>query len=167
MNRRIQVSVALIAVGVGLLLVTTGQVSVGRLIAPLVSVLLGIGLLVRGFMPDGREGLAFSGTALALTGGFWLLWVSALPGLQLATVWPAFMTIGGSAIIVYGIRRGQGEGGSSSLVIPGIAIVVLSLLFLLISLGVIQAGLGSLAVRWWPVLLVALGLSILFGRSDS
>lgn len=160
MNRRVLVGGALVVVGGALLLVTTGALTVGAVILPLLLLILGVLLFWRAFLPDGRDSNAFSGTLLALTGGFWLLWESALPGVSAASVWPVFMTIVGIALIVYGIRKG--EEYQFTLVTPGIAIVLLSVVFLLFSFDIIAVSLASVAARWWPVIVVGVGLMVLF-----
>jgi hypothetical protein len=161
MNRRGLVSAGLILAGVSLLLVTAGVVTVGVLILPLVPIIVGIILFARAFLPDGHEGNVFTGTFLGLTGGFWLLWEAALPGADLRSIWPVFMTIGGMALVAYGIKRGSEP--RISLVTPGIAIIALSSIFLLFSLDVIEASLAVIAVQWWPLILVGTGAVLLLG----
>jgi hypothetical protein len=161
MNRRVLVSAGLILAGASLLLVTTGVVTVGALILPLVPIVVGVFLFARAFLPDGHEGNVFTGTFLGLTGGFWLLWEAALPAANLRMIWPVFMTIGGTALVAYGIKRGSES--RVSLVTPGVAIIVLSSIFLLFSLNVIEASLAAIAVQWWPLILVGTGAVLLLG----
>jgi len=164
MNRRVLVGLSLVVAGGGLLLVTTRVVTVGAIIAPLLFVVIGVILFWRAFLPGGRDGNAFSGTLLALTGGFWILWESVLPGVRASMVWPVFMTIVGIALIVYGVRKG--EEYRYTLVVPGAAIVAMSGVFLLFSLNVIEASLTEVAVVWWPLILVVIGGMILTRSRD-
>ncbi|MEX2442087.1 MAG: hypothetical protein WD492_00670 [Alkalispirochaeta sp.] len=165
MNRRLSLSIGLIASGAALLLVTTQRISVGALILPLVVIIVGGVLLVRAFSPDGQEGNVFSGTFLVLTGGFLLLWESALPAVELSVIWPIFMTIGGAALTSYGLKKGR--DARLNLTIPGAVIVLLSLVFLAFSFDLIQTSLATVAVRWWPALIVGVGVLILIGgRND-
>lgn len=164
MSRRLPLSTGLIASGAVLLLVTTQQVSVGALILPLVVIVVGLVLLFRAFSPEGHEGNVFSGTFLALTGGFLLLWESALPAVELSMIWPVFMTIGGAALASYGFKKGR--DARLNLTIPGAVIILLSLVFLAFSLDLIQASLATVAVRWWPILLVGVGALILIGGTS-
>lgn len=165
MKRRAQVSVALITGGVGLLLVTTQQITLGGLLFPLAALVAGAVVLVRGFLPDGRESNVFLGTFLTLSGGFGLLWESALPTVRLQAIWPVFMTFGGAALIAYGLKRVSES--RLSLVVPGVSIVVLSGVFLLFSLDIVRGSLSSVAVRWWPILLVVLGVFLFSTGWDS
>jgi hypothetical protein len=164
MNRRVLVGLSLVVAGGGLLLVTTRVVTVGAIIAPLLFVVIGVILFWRAFLPGGRDGNAFSGTLMALTGGFWILWESVLPGVRAGMVWPVFMTIVGIALIVYGVRKG--EEYRFTLVVPGAAIVAMSGVFLLFSLDVIKASLTEVAVVWWPLILVVIGGMVLIRSRD-
>lgn len=165
MNRRILVGFALLLMGGALLLLTTGVLTIGSLIFPLILLLVGVLWFWRAFLPDGRDSNIFGGTLLSLTGGFWLLWESALPGVAAVSVWPVFMTIVGIALITYGLKKG--EEYRLTLVTPGGALVVLSGVFLLFSFNVIQASLVQVAAMWWPVLLIAVGMMVLILRPEN
>ena len=159
MDRKVIVGILLLGAGAALLLLTTGVLTIGTLILPLLLFGSGILLFWRAFLPDGRDSNAFTGTLLSLTGGFWLLWESALPLVPAAGVWPVFMTIVGIALVVYGIRKGGVY--RFTLVIPGLAIVVLSGLFLLFSLEIVEASLAKVATVWWPLIFVLIGVMVL------
>lgn len=164
LSRRALLSFGLILVGGALLLLTTGALSVGALVIPLSAIIAGVVLLWRAFMPDGREGNVFAGTFLALSGGFWVLRESALPGVSLSSIWPVFMTIGGTALVAYGIKKGRDY--RLALLVPGTAIILLSGVFLMFSLEIVEAELSDVAVRWWPALLVLLGVFMMWsGRT--
>lgn len=163
MHRRFQLSLILVFGGAALLLLTTGTITVGALILPVVLILAGAILLTRAFLPDGRESNVFSGTASTLTGGFWLLWEAALPNLRLESIWPAFMTIGGLALVAYGFRKSAEY--RASLVVPGATIIVLSVVFMLFSLDVINESLAQVAIRWWPVTLIGIGTLLAAGSA--
>ena len=164
MRRRVQLGIALIVGGAALLLVTTGTVSIGALLLPMVVIVVGVVLLARAFMPDGREGNVFAGTFLVLLGGFLLLRESALAAVEIGMIWPIFMTIGGLALVAYGLKKGPES--RMNLVVPGIAIILLSVLFLLFSLDIITVSLATVVVRWWPVLFVGIGGLVLLGHGS-
>lgn len=150
--------------GVSLLPFTTGFLSMGDTGGGLLLICAGVFLLYRAFIPEGREVNVFSGTLLTLLGIFFVLQQTVLTQTDLKTLWPVFITSAGLALVAYGLRRG--ERHLYSLVIPGGAIVLLSLLFLLFSLDLVQGSLASVAIRWWPILLIPLGILILLpGRS--
>ncbi len=147
--------VALIVVGIGLLTLTTGIVSIGRSTLPILFTVVGLIFLVRAFAPARGPANMLAGTALALTGLVLLLRNSIVPGLDLLQIWPLFMAIGGVSLAGYGVRtRGI---RSASFIVPGVVFVLLGAVFLLFSLGVIEQSLKSVTVRWWPVLVVASG----------
>ena len=145
--------------GAALLLITTGTVTVGSLLPPLLLIVVSIVLFWHAFRPGGREGNVFAGTFLGLSGGFWLLWESALPAAKAVSVWPVFMTIGGIALVAYGYKKGREY--HHSLIVPGFAIVAISFVFLLFSLDIIKASLADVVVDWWPTLLVIIGVLML------
>ena len=159
MNRRVPFGLSLVVGGAALLLITTGTITVGSLLPPLLLIVVSIVLFWRAFRPGGREGNVFAGTFLGLSGGFWLLWESALPAAKAASVWPVFMTIGGIALVAYGCKKGREY--HHTLIVPGLAIVVISFVFLFFSLDIIKASLADVVVNWWPALLVVIGLLML------
>lgn len=152
--------------GPALLLVTTGLAPLGNLVLPILIVVAGIYSLYRAFLPDGREVYVFSGTFLSLFGVFLVLQQAVLSRTELSSIWPVFMTFGGLSLVAYGFRKGRHH--HVSMVVPGATITAISFVFLLFSLGVIEESLASLTARWWPLLLVPLGLFVLFaGAADT
>jgi hypothetical protein len=164
MNRRVIIGIALFIVGGTLLLVTTGVMTVGAIILPVLFLVVGIILFWRAFLPAKGDGNVFAGTFLVLTGGFSLLWESALPGVDVSTVWPVFMTITGIALAAYGIRKGNEY--RFTLVTPGLALVILSIIFLLFSTDVIEVSLSRVASVWWPLVIILTGAFVLLYGSD-
>lgn len=49
-------------------------------------------------------------------------------------------------------------------VIGAVVLIVLGTLFLLRNLGLTDLGLGRLIATWWPLILIAVGISLLFKR---
>lgn len=158
-QRRLLVGTALILAGAVLLLVTTGLISIGALGIPVVLLLAGTFFLHRALRPEGAEINLFHGTVLTLSGVFFLLQQSMLIRSDLRSLWPVFMTFGGMALVVYGLRRGRPY--RTALILPGCVLCVLSLVFLLFSLNVIEQSLASLTARWWPLIFVPLGMLML------
>lgn len=164
MQRRVIFGAALILFGVMLLLVTTGLFAPGPLVFPVMLVLTGILLLHHGFRSS-HEISVFVGTFLLLTGVFLVLRESVLTRREMRSLWPIFMSVGGVSLITYGLRKGRQY--RLSMVLPGAVVFLLSLVFLLFSIGVIEQSLASITVRWWPVLFVFLGLVVLLaGRRE-
>lgn len=156
---RVKLGVGLILIGLTLLLVTTGVIPLGANALPVAMVIVGVVLLMRAFRPGGREINIFSGTFLSLSGTFFILQQSVLTRTELRSLWPVFMTFGGTALLVYGLRKGRHY--RFSLTLPGAAIIALSLLFLLFSLDVIEQSLAALTVQWWPIIFVPLGMLVM------
>ncbi len=48
--------------------------------------------------------------------------------------------------------------------IPAVILIVLGALFLAQNLGWTNLGLGRLLATWWPAILIAVGVSLLFRR---
>jgi hypothetical protein len=163
MYRRVLIGSGFIVGGPALLLVTTGLVPLGNMVLPVAIVVVGFLSLYRAFQPDGREAYVFSGTFLTLFGVFLVLQQSVLTRRELTSIWPVFMTFGGLSLVAYGFRKGRHH--HLSMVVPGSAITAISFVFLLFSLGVIEASLVSLTARWWPLLLIPLGLFVLLAGS--
>lgn len=154
----------LIASGGVMLLITTGVITLGALVVPVFLVVTGCALLRRAFLPDGREVFVFGGTLASLAGVFLILQRSVLSRTELRTLWPVFMTFGGVSLVAYGLKRGKQY--RFSMVLPGAAIIAISLLFLLFSLNIIEQSLASLTVRWWPLVLLPPGLLMLLPGHD-
>lgn len=100
----------LLAVGAGLLLDTTGlaNIRMGRLIAPLVLISIGVTTL----LSDGDKGGACGGKRRDSLGGLWMIglgaWLMAsqthLFGLTFGTSWPLLVILTGVMIVIRGIR---------------------------------------------------------------
>lgn len=148
----------LVAAGAALLMLTTGLLTLSSLALPVVLVASGLFFSWRSLNPGARDGNVIIATVTLLTGMVLAVHESYLPGTDLGTIWPLFMTIGGFSLVVYGLRKGPGY--SVTWGVPGAAIVGLSLLFLLVSTDVIRESLSQLALRFWPALIIGGGLVI-------
>lgn len=159
-SSRLIAGLALIVSGAGLLLLTTGVISLGALAFPVLLVAVGFVFLFRSFHPGRGPANIFFGTAVGLTGLLLLVRETVIPDLELSRIWPLYMCIGGISMVSYGIKsRGL---RSTSFVVPGLVIILLSVVFLLFSLDVIEASLSVIAVQWWPLLIVIVGVAMLW-----
>lgn len=154
---RLHVGLGMSMAGVLLLLFTTGMLPTGTLLWPTVTIVVGCYLLWRAFWADGREANVFAGTFLLLTGVFLLLRTSALAQVTLQRLWPVFMSIGGLALLAYGISKGRDY--RLVLGVPAAAIILLSVVFLLFSLEVVTISFTEFVLRWWPGLVVFWGIT--------
>jgi len=127
------------------------------------SALLVIGLLFlyQALFRAGSPGALFNGLLLSLPGLFILvLNTNLLPsGLSLKELWPVFMGIVGVSLIPFGARYRRTI--RVTLVIPGLFLLFLMVVFLLFSLSVVQGSLTDFVGRWWPLILVFMGVSLM------
>lgn len=157
-NKYVIMGTSLILVGLLLLLWTVGEVRDLTHLWPLALLVAGLVLLYYRVFRSGPDSYLFLGVALLLSGLLLVVTTIVLP-LELATIWPFFMTICGVALLLYG-RRKRGYT-RISLTIPGIATLLLSLLFLPFSLGLVQQPFAEVVTNWWPLILVVLGITFL------
>jgi Domain of unknown function (DUF5668) len=50
--------------------------------------------------------------------------------------------------------------------LPAVILIVIGVMFLLQNLGIAGINFGRLIATWWPLILIAVGLSMLFKRSS-
>ena len=144
--------------GLLLLLWTVGDVRNASRLWPLALLLGGLVLLYYRIFRRGPDWYLFLGVVLLLS-GILLIITSFVVPLQLSAIWPFFMTISGVALTLYGLRK---SGYTRlSLTVPGIAMLLLSLLFLPFSLGLVETTFADVVTDWWPIVLVLLGITFL------
>jgi uncharacterized membrane protein len=51
--------------------------------------------------------------------------------------------------------------------ISALIVIAIGLLFLMQNLGVAHVDLGHLIAKWWPLILIAVGISMLFKRNSN
>ncbi len=150
--------VSFVLVGGVLLLWTGGHLQRLGALWSLAPVLVGLVLLYYRVFRSGPDYYVFLGTSLLLT-GILLLLVGTVVPVPLARIWPIFMTVIGVALLFYGLRK---RGASRvTFTIPGVAMVLLSALFLPFSLDLVTADFAESVAVWWPVLLVVVGLLLI------
>jgi len=74
-------------------------------------------------------------------------------------IWPVFMAIMGLSLIPYALRRRRRH--RIDLLISSIFIVLLSLMFLPFSLKRTSITFFQFVLKWWPLLLIIAGLSLI------
>jgi hypothetical protein len=159
-RRLLLFGVLLIVIG-GVLLLWTNRLlpSFGAL-WPLLLLIAGIWQLDYSLVSDGREATVLTGMVFTLSGIFILLRTTAVLEVEFQRIWPVFMTIAGVSLLVYSFARGRGH--RAVLVVPSLAMIILSLLFLLFSLDILTISFIAFVSRWWPTLLVLLGAIFLY-----
>lgn len=152
---------ALLIVLGGVLLLWTNRLlpSFGAL-WPLLLLAGGIWQLDHALVSDGREATVLTGMIFTLSGIFILLRTTELLDVAFERIWPVFMAIAGFSLLAYGFKKGRGY--RAAVMVPAVAILFLSGVFLLFSLDVVETSFISFVGRWWPALLVFLGAMFLF-----
>jgi hypothetical protein len=159
--------VGFILIGIVLLLYTAGFIIGPVSLWPLAPIMVGGFLLYRAFIGNGPESYVFIGIFVGLGGVVMLLLNTVITGFELSRIWPVFMTIIGISLYGYG-RQKADVYNRMTYVIPSITIVVLSFLFLLFSLKIIETEFRSFVWTWWPILFIGFGVVLMalhFSRS--
>ena len=128
---------------------------------PSLITLAGAFLLYKSLIRKARPSALFTGLLLFLAGTFILLLnMGILPAdLTLKELWPLFMGIVGVSLIPYGARYRRTV--RLTLVVPGIILIVLMTVFLLFSLGLVKESFAEFFIRWWPLILVGMGITLI------
>jgi hypothetical protein len=150
----------LIALGAWLLAGTLGvRLPSFETLWPVALIVFGLAFLVQ-FFAGGRrsEGLVFTGVATALLGGFFLaITVGLLAWNDAARLWPVYILIGGLAFLAQWLAR-PGERG---LLVPAVLALAVGGATLALILNLVQADIASQIIRFWPLVLIVLGLGLL------
>ncbi len=152
--------ITFVLIGSVLLLRTAGVMPDTWALWTVIPLIVGLMLLYLAFAKDGPEGYVFVGMILTLVGLVFLLLNTVMSSVELARIWPLFMTIAGASLAVY--ARSKVEPARLTLQIPAAAMVLLSAVFLMFSLNVIQHDFRRVVGAWWPVTLVAFGAFLLW-----
>ncbi|MFW6234426.1 MAG: LiaI-LiaF-like domain-containing protein [Spirochaetota bacterium] len=145
--------------GFVLLMWTLGYLDQLTELWPLLPIVLGAVALVSGFNRDGTETTVFVGIFLTVGGTFFLLITTVGNVVDLSRIWPVFMTITGISLSVLSIRRNPGN--RLFLLVPAVVMVLLSCVFFLFSLELVQRDFITVVTLWWPVLFVVIGVGMI------
>ena len=165
--------VGLLLLGIVLMLWTGGLIPTPVALWPLGFVILGLLALYRGFVGGGRAGYVLAGMMMAQIGAVVFLTNTVMRPVGLVRVWPLFMTVTGISLFVYACKKPD-RSTRISLIIPSVALIILSVIFLLFSLELVTQGFSDFVARWWPGLFVLVGAALIIawavqsttGRSD-
>ena len=158
-NKFLVSSAVFVLVGVVLLLWNLGMIPRVESLWPVLLIIAGLWFLYEGFLRRRRDAYVFIGMFALLLGVFLLLTATVLSPVTLSSIWPVFMTITGVSLFAYGGRRPWGS--RMSFTVPGTAITLISLVFLLFSFGIVDRSFSRLVAVYWPVLLIVAGLVLL------
>ena len=157
--RLLIVGTLFILAGSLLLLWTSADIPHAQLLWPLFLILPGLGFLYKAVVRNGSEKHTIPGTFLTLLGIYFLLCNTVLPDNEIEKIWPIFMLITGLSMIPYGIKKNRIL--KIRIIVPAGAIIIMSLFFLPFTLKLLTVKFINFATRWWPALLIILGLIFL------
>jgi hypothetical protein len=156
-NKNLILGIILILFGSILLLWQLGFLpSLGKL-WPLPILLLGLFFLYRVFLAGKSPKYLIPGMLLSLIAAFFILINTVITESKLEQIWPAFMLITGLSILPYGLYK-KSRKARLTIIIPVIAIIVLSIVFFMFSLDLINENFVDFALKWWPSIIVLSGL---------
>jgi hypothetical protein len=141
--------------GAALLLRTTGFLTANFSLWPTVLVLIGLFLLHRVYFKNGSDAHVFNGIFLILVGALLLVLNTGVLESDFKQFWPLFMLFVGVSLFFFALKK-KGAARPRMLV-PAVAISLLSLLFLLFSLRIVSISLRNFVVIWWPGILIFAG----------
>jgi hypothetical protein len=163
-NKLVVIGVSFLLGGAILLLWTAGFLDRFVSLWPVLPTVGGLVLLYFRVFREGRDSYIFFGTSLILTGVLLLLASTAVP-VELSAIWPLFLLAIGVSLLLYGYRK---IGTIRvTFIMPGIAMVLLSLLFLPFSTGLVAAEFSDVVRVWWPVLLMLAGGALILAHLSS
>lgn len=142
-----------------LLLFTTGILPTLTSLWPGLFLLIGTYLLYRGYIIRSSEGAIFMGVFFLLFGVVLVLLNTVMSWAVLERLWPVFLTVLALALLFYGLQKKS--DARIIYVTPALVLIGLSLLFLLFSLDLIEMSFAKFVTRWWPLAIVALGLTVM------
>jgi len=116
----------------------------------------GLILLYFVYLKSKNDRLILPGMILLLTGIFFLLYNTIIPEKSLEKIWPAFMDIAGLSLLPYAFKKTYRV--RIGLIISAITLIILSIIFFPFSLKLIGSDFIHFIIRWWPVVLILVGL---------
>ena len=162
-NKNLILGIILIISGSIILLWQLGFLpSLGKLWA-LPMLLLGLLFLYIVFINGKSPKYLLPGMFLCLIGTFFILMNTVLTETNLERIWPAFMLITGLSILPYSLYK-KSRKARITIIIPVLAIILLSIIFFLFSLDLVDENFVDFVLAWWPVTIIFTGslLIILF-----
>jgi hypothetical protein len=155
-NKNLIFGIILILAGSILLLWQLGFLpSLGNL-WPLPILIFGLLFLYMVFVNGKSPKYLLPGMFLSLIGTFFILMNTIITENNLERIWPAFMLITGLSIIPYGLYK-KSRKARITIIIPVFAIILLSIVFFMFSMDLIDENFIDFSLKWWPVTIVFTG----------
>jgi hypothetical protein len=127
---------------------------------PIPFILGGLTMLYFVYLKGKSNQLTLPGMILLLTGIFFLLYNTVIPEKSFEKIWPVFMDIAGLSLLPYAFKRKKRT--RIGLIISAITLIVLSIIFFPFSMKLVEVSFLHFAVRWWPGLIIIIGLILIF-----
>lgn len=151
--------IAFVMAGIVLLATLSVDIDIGfSSFRHLVLVAIGGILLFVSIVRVKKQYCMFFGLFLIMTGCLLFFTAVNYVPYTLESLWPFIVIFGSISLFISGIFVHRGK--ITSYIIPSVALLLLGLFFLLFSMNIIQEPFLQLASRWWPVVLIMAGLSL-------
>jgi drug/metabolite transporter (DMT)-like permease len=158
-NKYLIIGAVTFIVGGLFLLWTLGFLPSFKSLWPLPLIIFGMLLIYLVIFHRRRDVYLVIGMILSLCGIFFLL-INIIPEKNLAKIWPGFMLITGISLLPYAFRKKQ-EKYKIAIIIPAWCMIILSCIFFLFSLNILGVSFQVFVSKWWPVLIIILGISFI------
>jgi drug/metabolite transporter (DMT)-like permease len=158
-NKYLVIGVVTFIIGGLFLLWTLGFLPSFKALWPLPLIIFGMLLIYLVIFQARRDVYLIIGMILTLCGVFFLL-MNIISEKNLSKIWPGFMLITGISMIPYALRKKQ-EKYKIAIIIPALSIIILSCIFFLFSLDILGLSFQVFVSKWWPVLIIILGISFI------
>ena len=155
-NKLLVIGTVAFVAGGALLMLNLGSFTLPVSLWPLALIAAGLVFLYLAYVRGRSARYILPGMLLTLGGLFCLFVETVLGWGALARVWPAFMLITGLSLLAWGMRLKP--KARTAIIVPGLFIAALGLLLFPFSMLRQRGGLAAFVGRWWPLVLVAIGL---------
>jgi hypothetical protein len=157
-NKLLVIGTAALVAGGVLLMLNLGSFTLPVSLWPLAPLAAGLVFLYLAYVRGRSTRYILPGMLLTLGGLFFLLVETVLGWDALERAWPAFMLITGLSLLAWGQRLKP--KARTAIIVPGVFIAALGLLLFPFSLQRQRGGLAAFVGRWWPLVLVVIGLML-------
>ena len=158
-NKLLVIGAAALVAGAVLLMANLGSFPVPAGLWPLPLLAAGLVFLYLAYVRGRSSRYILPGMLLALGGLFFLLVETVIGWEALDRAWPAFMLITGLSLLAWGLRLKP--KARTAIIVPGLFIAALGVLLFPFSLQRHPGSLAAFVGRWWPLVLVVIGLVLL------
>ena len=155
-NKLLVIGAAAFVAGGVLLMANLGSFILPASLWPLAPFVAGLVFLYLAYVRGRSSRYILPGMLLTLGGLFFLLVETVIGWEALEQAWPAFMLITGLSLLAWGMRLKP--KARTAIIVPGLFIAALGVLLFPFSLQRHPGSLAAFVGRWWPLVLVVIGL---------